>query len=81
MQILFLLGGRCILVLSSGGKRVRQYLVSESFLEQPVLASGSCIAAIYKAGFIDAYKIVADLVHHGQQAVSSTLFEGFPVEV
>ena len=64
-----------------GKKRVRQYLVSKYFLEQPVLASGSCIAAIYKTACIGAYKIDADLVHQGQQAVSSTLFEGLPVEV
>ena len=46
-----------------------------------MLASGSGIAAMYKAVCIDVYKIVADYVHHGQQTVSSTLFEGLPVEV
>ena len=29
---------------------------------------------------VDVYKIVADLVHHGEPAVFSTLFKGIPVQ-
>ena len=30
---------------------------------------------------LEVHKAVADLVHHGQEAVFSTLFEGLPVDV
>ena len=31
-------------------------------------------------GCVDVYKIVADLIHHGEPAVFSTLYKGIPVQ-
>ena len=39
-----------------------------------------CPAALEELVCVDVYKIVADLVHHGEPAVFSTLYKGIPVQ-
>ena len=45
-----------------------------------MLSSGTCVAALEELGCVDIYKIVADLIHHGEPAVFSTLYKGIPVQ-
>ena len=41
-----------------------------------MLSSGTRVAALEELGCVDVYMIVADLVHHGEPAVFSTLCKG-----
>ena len=45
-----------------------------------MLSSGTCVATLEEPGCVDIYKIVADLIHHGEPAVFSTLYKGIPVQ-
>ena len=45
-----------------------------------MLSSGTRVAALEELVCVDVYTIVADLVHHGEPAVFSTLYKGIPVQ-